>query len=980
MDISADDIPGDDLTVSPSGPGDAPSAIPGLLDGLTDPQRQAVLTTEGPVLILAAAGSGKTRVITRRIAHLLSIGVAPWSILALTFTNKAAGEMRERVLALLEEAGDPTGVVRHRDDGSRWLGGLTITTFHSLCARLLRRYADAAQTIPGWRVKPDYTIYDSSDQMSLMKKTIKAMDLSTSNWSPRQVLSAISNAKNELLTPTKYEEQAWDFSTRTISKIYAKYEAALRSANAVDFDDLLLLTVTMLRESEAIRDELRARWQYLMIDEYQDTNRVQFMLSSLLIGGDESIDPDGSGADGRGRGPNVCVVGDPDQSIYGWRGADISNILDFETRYPGAETIALGQNFRSTRHILGAADALIKHNVRRKDKPLYTETDGGEKPTVTLVRSEQHEAELVCDWVKLLVEGRSAVAGDAYDGLIGADGSALLPEDLVGKLGYKDIAVFYRNNALSRVVEDALRRAGMPYVIARGTAFYEREEVKDTIAYLRVVANTADDVSLERIINKPARKIGKKTLDTLRLFASKYQTTLFEAARRVREAPGLGDAAMKAVEGFVAMVDGWNGAGTFMGAAVPTSLADLVERVINESRLERHYASKLDKATGEPDEDRLANLEELINSAAEFEDTFDPTSDPAFAEAPTPDAEPNVAASADEPELLQMLRAYLESVALVADADKVDPAKGAVTLMTLHAAKGLEFPAVAIVGLEEGLLPGQRAMDSDDDLEEERRLTFVGITRAMRTLLMTSAKYRTHRGVRERTIPSRFLAELPAEHITVSDQSDEFGGLGAGWEDDDDGRRDWADDGLGDADHDPFPEDEFDQRPEHEKRQAAMQGREQRRAAKRADLSSKISRGFSTGPGSLDRGDYSNQMAANRKRAARRGGAGGGGGGGRGSGGGGGGRDAFAPARRVGAQLEAGMIVKHPQFGEGLVESVSGMGMKKRATIDFADLGRRTLVLGYTRLDPVGWAEGKGPDGATTAEPSLDRHDDEPPF
>jgi DNA helicase-2/ATP-dependent DNA helicase PcrA len=418
------------------------------------------------------------------------------------------------------------------------------------------------------------------------------------------------------------------------------------------------------------------------------------------------------------------------------------------------------------------------------------------------------------------------------------------------------------------------------------------------------------------------------------------------------------------------MIDAWNGAGSFMGAAVPTSLADLVERVISESALERHYASKLDKATGEPDEDRLANLEELVTSAAEFEDAFDPTSDPAFAEIPADvervgdgDADARAAAQEAEPELLQMLRAYLESVALVADADKVDPSRGAVTLMTLHAAKGLEFPAVAMVGLEEGLLPGQRAIDSDEQLEEERRLTFVGITRAMRTLLMTSAKYRTHRGIRDRAIPSRFLSELPAEHVTISDQSDEFAGIDPAWADDDGAeRRDWADDGLTDdafAPESPFHADEFDQRPEEEKRgEATKRGGGGRRGA-RGELAAKVSKGLpSRGAGSLDRGD-----AGSRRRHAASG-----------APGGGGARDPFAPSRRVGAQLEAGMIVRHPQFGEGVVEAVSGAGMKKRATIDFDDLGRRTLVLGYTRLTPVGWRDGDG--GAT----SPDASGDEPPF
>ncbi len=863
----------------------------GLLDGLTPEQRSAVEHTEGPLLILAAAGSGKTRVITRRIAYLLSIGVPPWQILALTFTNKAAGEMRERVVALLEHADNAGQVLSYRDDGSAYLRGLTISTFHSLCARLLRRYADIARSRVDLGVKGDYTIYDSGDQNALIKRVIKGLDLSTSNWSPASVRAQISNAKNEMLTAEAFEEQAWDFNTRMTARIYKAYQEALRTANAVDFDDLMLLTVRMLEGCAEVRDEVNDRWRYLMIDEYQDTNRVQFRLSELLVG----TEP--------GRPPNVCVVGDPDQSIYGWRGADISNILSFEERFAGAATIALGRNFRSTRHILGAADGLIKHNTRRKDKPLFTDTEGGEKPMVVQCRSEHHEAELVGDWVKMLVEGPSAVAtrveGEA-DG-----GESLVDPDLVGTLEYKDIAVMYRNNALSRVMEDTLRRAGVPYVIARGTAFYEREEVKDTLAYLRVVANPADGVSLSRIINKPARKIGKKSIDELDAFAQRQGLTLFEACRCVREVDGVSSIAAKAVEKFTETVDAWNGSGSFMGQDVPGGLSELVERVVRESGLEAHYTAKAAKGDSEKDEDKVANLEELISSAAEFEDEFDPANDPAFAIDPE-DAERDSldAPTPDMPPLLAVLRAYLESVALVADADKVDPARGAVTLMTLHAAKGLEFPAVAVIGLEEGLLPGMRAFESDEELEEERRLTFVGITRAMRTLVLSSARYRTHRGMRERTIPSRFLSELPKEHIAFLDWStdewdpDTFGGNNT---DDDLG------DGWGGGDF------EFDQRPPSERKAAAAKQRSRNKF----------------GPAGVGKG-------------------------GRGSG--------------LGTQIEAGSMVKHPQFGVGTVEKVQGRGAMTRATIDFEDLGRKTLVVQYARLTPM-------PNDTTTDE------DDEPaPF
>lgn len=843
-----------------------------LLEDLTEPQRRAVTTTEGPLLILAAAGSGKTRVITRRIAYLLELGIPPWQVLAVTFTNKAAGEMRERVASLVAD----------HPRGERVLRGLTISTFHSLCARLLRRYAPMAEGLAGFGVGPDYTIYDSSDQLALVKQVIKSMGLESSQWPPRQVLGVISNAKNQMLDAAAFGQTAGDFYERSVAKIYEKYQSGLRSANAVDFDDLLLLTVRLLREVEPARREVQERWRYLMIDEYQDTNTVQFVLSTLVCGSEE------------GRAPNVCVVGDPDQSIYGWRGADISNILDFEKRYPGAALIALGRNFRSTAPILAAADHLIRHNKQRKHKDLYTRLEGGEPPAVVLCQDEHHEARLVVDWFRALASGDESLGGDG-----------------AGDVAWKDMAVFYRNNALSRVMEDALRGSGVPYVIARGTAFYERAEVKDALAYLRVVANRADDVSLRRILNKPARKIGKTTQDALEAWAQSRGVPLFEACARAEEAPDVSPAAAKAVGAFVRMVDEWTGSGSFMGADVPSSLSGLVSRVVSESGLEKHY-KKVDEKAGEgSDEDRVANLQELVSSASEFELEYDVDSDVglgpgaselaeraereetmeemlAAAEAEASGEGPSVpdAAASDDrpaPPLLAMVRAYLESVALVADADKVDPARGAVTLMTLHAAKGLEFPAVAMIGLEEGLLPAMRSMDSEESLEEERRLAFVGITRAMRRLMITSARVRTHRGMRDRTIPSRFLSELPADGVTVSDQSDP-GGCG-----DDGGGGSWGGRGAGPAAAGAagsgWEDYEFDQR------------------------------------------DPSEKMAAARAR----------GGSGRSGGGG----------------LAEGASVRHPQFGPGVILEVNGLGRNRRAKVRFRDAGTKTLVLEHARLTVV---------------------------
>lgn len=714
-----------------------------LLEGLTEPQAQAVKTTEGPLLVLAAAGSGKTRVITRRIAYLIGMGVPPWSIMALTFTNKAAGEMRERVMSLL-------------GDDPRYSRGLTVTTFHALCARLLRRYANDAG------IQQDYTIYDSGDQATLCKRVITDLQLSTSNWPPRSVLSAISQAKNNLQDATQFAMTAGDFYSKTIAKIYVAYEKALRQANAVDFDDLLVLTAKALKNSDTMRSECRRRWRYMLIDEYQDTNHAQFQIASLIAGdGSEHSVP---GMENDGPGPNVCVVGDPDQAIYGWRGADISNILEFEDHYPKAKVIKLGENFRSTAPILAVADHLIRHNKRRKHKDLFTSKAGGESITVIHCRDEQHEASLVADWFKRLHENDVA---------------------------WRDMAIFYRTNALSRVVEDAMRSAGIPYVIARGTAYYDREEVKSALAYLRLVANPADDVSLQRIINTPTRGIGGTTFDRIEEYARQLGEPLLSVMRRPDEVPELGRA-IPAVQRFTQMIDGWTGGGTFMGAHVPTSLADLVSRVIKESGLEKMYKAQALASKSESDEERLDNLDELVSSAREFEMEYDAGADPGLGErdlGPLSDDLGEIlgAITSGEgeagaaPPLLAMLRGYLESVALVADADAVDPAQGAVTLMTLHAAKGLEFDSVAMVGLEEGLLPHSRARESEAELEEERRLCFVGITRAMRRLQMTSSRYRTMRGVPERTMPSRFLEELPSEFVRVSDQGDTFSGLSRAW-------------------------------------------------------------------------------------------------------------------------------------------------------------------------------------------------------
>lgn len=852
---------------------DTPAPNP-ILDGLTDAQKSAVLHTEGPLLILAAAGSGKTRVITRRIAQIIEQGTPPWCILALTFTNKAAGEMRERVITqiagphALEEGAPPDPRLR----------GLTITTFHSLCARLLRRYAERAE-IPG--LKPDYTIYDSSDQMSAMKRVLKAMNLQATNWPPRTVLSAISNAKNELMDAKAYEANAHDYYSKQIAKVYLSYEQALRQAGAIDFDDLLLFTVKLLEKHEDIRAELNSRWRYLMIDEYQDTNSVQFRITSLLA----APPPPMPGMEDAPSQPNICVVGDPDQAIYGWRGADISNILDFEEHFPGARAILLGENFRSTAAILQAADTLIKRNEHRRDKPLYTSKEGGEPITVVRCNNERHEAELVADWFRKLHD---------EDGI-----------------DWRDMAVFYRINAFSRVMEDAMRQYGIPYKIARGTAFFEREEVKNAIAYLRVVANPDDTVSLLRVINTPTRGIGKTTLDVIQGAAVRANISLWQGLTRAKEL-GLSPRALASIDKFVQMVNDWTGEGSFMGASVASTLHELVERVITESTLESHYKKQAKASGNESDEERLDNLSELITSARDFQREYDPADDPAAFTDPESAQQGEMG---QVPELLAMLRAYLESIALVADADAVDSTTGTVTLMTLHASKGLEFPAVAMIGLEEGSLPHSRANESQSELEEERRLAFVGITRAMKHLQITHTNRRTIRGMSERMIPSRFLEEIGRESIIFSDQSETDMGY---------------DDGVGEFDdafsssRGPSPSrsfragsfKDFRQDPKHK---ADLERIERAREQRLANVQPRrtITHTGPAGP-SINPAAKKTTSASNDATTA----------------------------------YPQGCVVRHPQFGEGVVMKTTA-GSNARVVVEFKSVGRKTLVLEYARLTRV---------------------------
>ncbi len=672
-----------------------------LLDDLTDSQRQAVTHVDGPLLIIAAAGSGKTRVITRRVAYLISLGVPPSSILAITFTNKAAGEMKERISKAVDRP--------LRDFGRLDQQWPTICTFHSLCLRILRHYATRIG------LPANFSIFDSGDQTRLIKEALKALELSTTNFAPGAMHGAISKAKNQLATPDAFSQAAADFYSKTVARVYRKYQDLLSQNNALDFDDLLLRTTLAMRDHPQMLAELQERFQYILIDEYQDTNHAQYVLTHALAM----------------KHRNICVVGDPDQSIYAWRGADIQNILDFEKDYRDANVVKLEQNYRSTKTILHIASTLIARNAQRREKALWTENAAGEKAKLFLCQDERDEATVVAGQLKLLHEQHG--------------------------YPWNKMAIFYRMNSLSRVMEDALRQANLPYVMARGVEFYNRKEIKDTLAYLRVIANPADEVSLARIVNVPTRGIGDSSVKQIQAFAVGHGLSLFAAMEQAPAVPGLSTRAVNSVRGFVEMVRQWRKSGEeFTGSLddaflmppagdqpMPAKPAKgevqlLMEDVVRRSGLEAYY-----KKEGGDEQSELANIDQLITSAAEF----------------------------DREQEAGTLDEYLSMISLVSDIDHMKGNGGAITMMTLHAAKGLEFPVVAMLGLEEGCLPHARARDSADELEEERRLCFVGITRAEERLILTKAQYRTIRGLRERTVTSPFLSEMPQEALDVIDRT-----------------------------------------------------------------------------------------------------------------------------------------------------------------------------------------------------------------
>lgn len=635
-----------------------------LLDGLNREQQQAVQHTEGPLLILAGAGSGKTKVLTVRIAYLLAQGVNPYEILAITFTNKAAKEMKSRVEGLV-------GDVANR---------IWLSTFHSFCAKFLRFELD---NFLGYN--SNFTIYDTSDSQVVIKAALKALNLDDKYYPVGAMISAISDAKNKLMFASDYRKQARDFYQQKVADVYEYYERELRKNNALDFDDLLLVAVKLLQSNAAVLDKYSKRFRYVMIDEYQDTNHAQYLLAYLLSS----------------HWKNIAVVGDADQSIYAWRGADIQNILDFEKDYPNCTSIKLEQNYRSTKIILDAANAVIDHNEGRPEKNLWTDKVEGAKIQHFTAQSEHEEAAFIGDTI-------------------------VKKHDIHG-VPYGDMAILYRTNAQSRVLEEALIKRALPYTMVGGTKFYDRKEIKDVLAYLRVLYNPFDDLSLLRIINVPKRSIGATTVSKLQDYARENGTSLFMTLTQLHLVDTIKGKTKEKLEEFGILIF------TLVAEMDDKSVLDILEAILDRTG----YLAQLEESTDPQDQARAENIGELLSVAKDFQDT-NPTG---------------------------TVEDFLEQVALVNDVDSFEQEESKVTLMTLHAAKGLEFPIVFLGGLEEGLFPHSRTLMNPEEIEEERRLAYVGITRAEKELYISNATTRTVFGRTSSYLPSRFIDEIPAELV-----------------------------------------------------------------------------------------------------------------------------------------------------------------------------------------------------------------------
>jgi DNA helicase II / ATP-dependent DNA helicase PcrA len=762
-----------------------------LLENLTEAQREAVLHQDGPLLILAGPGSGKTRVVTHRIARMLFDGVPGRQILALTFTNKAAEEMRLRVERLAP--------------GSQvWIG-----TFHRFCARLLRRYA------PLVGLEANYTIYDTGDSSQTLRRAMGHLKIDSAFASPEAIARAISWAKNNLITPDLYPPKSGNPLGSIIQQIYPAYQAKLADSNAVDFDDLLLHVATMLRQCPEVRESLDEQYRFILVDEYQDTNLAQYAIARAL-----SQDY-----------PNLAVTGDPDQSIYGWRGANLDNILNFEKDYGEVRVVRLERNYRSTKRILRVADELISHNLRRKKKALFTENDAGEPVRLVTYRTHKDEADgIAAEIAAEIAAGRAA----------------------------RDFAIFYRTNALSRSFEFAFREAGVPYQMVNGVEFFQRKEIKDVLAYLQLVNNPHDEVALLRVINTPARGIGKTTIERLAHYGGQHGMTLLEAAHAAKKVTAISARAAKLVTQFVSMADR-------LIADADGPIEELLGLVLTESG----YEAMLKGSGDEEDEERLANIQELLTVAREFDER---------------QGHPLVGRGAQ-------LEAFLEETALVNDTDEWETQLDRVTLMTLHASKGLEFPCVYLTAVEEGLLPHERSREQAEQLEEERRLMFVGITRAQRRLQISLVQYRDFRGVRKPVIPSSFLMELPRGEMAVRQPE-------AARVVEMDAQVDATVDDMH-VDHEPvFRRDE----PRESARAKFGPGLPGARLRTAAEML-----GVGEAPQAVDPDDF-----------------------------------------------RQGMVVLHPEYGLGKVVALGGSGGERTAMIDFATgAGRKKMALAGSSLRPV---------------------------
>lgn len=773
-----------------------------LLKNLNPAQCEAVLHVDGPMQVLAGPGSGKTRVVTHRIANLLREGIPASQILALTFTNKAAEEMKARVDTLAPGQ------------------NVWVSTFHRFGARLLRHYADYVG------LQPNYTIYDTSDAKQTLARVIETGDFKTMHYTPERIGHAISAAKNKLITADKYEARVGSPLSHIVAEVYPAYQKRLLASSAVDFDDLLLHIAQLLYSNPEVRATLDERFRYILVDEYQDTNHVQYVMLRAL-----SVDH-----------PNLAVTGDPDQSIYGWRGADIKNILQFESDYPKVKVVRLEQNYRSTKKILRVAGQLISHNLRRKKKDLFTDNDEGKAVRLVEYNTQDDEASSIA------VQIATAIGS--------------------GKRKAADFAIFYRVNALSRGLERALREVGVPYQMIRGQEFYQRKEIKDVLAYCQLMNNPRDDQAVMRTINTPARGIGRKTVERLTEHAYRHGLTLLDAAREAPQIEGIAARSAKKVAVYVALADK-------LGDLSDGDMEEILGTILDESG----YRDHLKESDTEEDLNRLANIEELLTDARQFDE-----------------ANPGGG----------QLETYLENAWLVNETDGWDDDNDKVTLMTLHAAKGLEFPVVYLVAVEHGLLPHERSISDDAEIEEERRLAFVGITRAEEELQLSYAVQRDFRGQRRRTVPSSFLMEMPREEIELTQAPMPE----ADWS-----QPDWEADEFADQSHSDeqdFDDDSFD-----------VETLEDPTTAQPSSGSKwQVTAAQVTTAAQLDDPDASPQGESLPRVSP----------------------DDFAQ----------GMTVMHPEHGPGKIVALSGAGSKRRATVRFATAGEKRFVLAHSPLRPAG--------------------------